>query len=111
VSGSQPLEPPRHVDDAPGVGVLGVEVAELGGHLVAVLVLRDLLEARPQRRVAAHDEGRHELGDPVAHPVRVAEDPGGVPDRGPCLDRREGDDLGDVVVAVALRGVADHLAT
>ena len=84
--------------------------AQLGRHLVAVDVLRVRFEARVQRRVAAHDERRHELGDLVADRVRVAEHARRVAHRGPCLDRRERDDLRDVVVAVPLRRVADHLA-
>ena len=41
--------------------------------------------------------------------VGLAEHPRRVAHRRPGLDRREGDDLGDVVPAVALGGVADHL--
>ena len=63
-----------------------------------------------ERRVPAHDERRHQLGDLVADGVGVAEHPGGVAHRRPGLDGREGHDLGDVVGAVALGGVADHLA-
>ena len=110
VLAAQPLEAAGDVDDPLGVGVGLVELPQLGGHLVAVVVLRVLLEARVQRRVAAHDERRHELGDLVAEAVRVAEDAGRVAHRGPGLDRGERDDLGDVVVAVALGGVLDHLA-
>ena len=110
VLAAQPFEPPRHVDHAPRVGIVVVQRPQLGRHLVAVGVLVGLLEARVQRRVAAHDERRHELGDLVADDVRVAEHARGVAHRGPRLDRRERDDLRDVVVAVLLRGVADHLA-
>ena len=87
-----------------------VELAQLGGHLVAVLLAGYRLEARAQRRVAAHDERRHQLGDLVAVAVRVAEHARRVAHGGPRLDRRERDDLRDVVPAVALGGVLDHLA-
>ena len=110
VLAAQALQPAGDVDDPLGVGVALVERPELGRHLVAVLVALHLLEAGAQRRVAAHDQRRHELGDLVAHPVRVAEHPGRVAHRGPGLDRRERHDLGDVVPAVLLGGVADHLA-
>ena len=55
-------------------------------------------------------ERRHELGDLVAHRVRVAEHPRRVAHRGPRLDGGERDDLRDVVPAVALGRVLDHLA-
>ena len=110
VLAAQPLEPAGDVDDPLGVGIGLVEGAQLDGHLVAVLVPGDLLEAGPQRRVAAHDQRRHELGDLVAHRVRVAEHPRRVAHRGPRLDGGERDDLRDVVPAVALGRVLDHLA-
>ena len=47
---SQPLEPLGDGDDLLGLGIGGVHVAQLGGHLVAVLVLRVLLRGR--RRAA-----------------------------------------------------------
>ncbi len=40
VLAAQPLEPAGDVDDALGVGIGLVERAQLGGHLVAVLVAR-----------------------------------------------------------------------
>ncbi len=92
------------------VRIVVVELAEVGRHLVAVAVLLVLLEACVQRRVAAHDERRHQLRDLVAHEVRVAEHARRVAHRGPGLDRRERDHLRDVVVAVLLRRVTDHLA-
>ncbi len=110
VLAAQTLEAASDVDDALGVGIGLVERAQLGGHLVAVFVTRDLLEARPQRRVAPHDQRRHELGDLVADEVRVAEHACGVAHRGPRLDGGEGDDLRDVVPPVALGRVLDHLA-
>ena len=109
VLAAQPLEALGHLDDLGGVGVLVAHLPEVGGHLVAVLELRVLVEARVQRRVAAHHQRRHGLGHLVAEGVRVAEHAGRVPHRGPGLDGGEGDDLGDVVAAVALGRVADHL--
>ena len=110
VLAAQALEALGHVDDPAGLGVGGVHLAQALGRGVAVVVPVDAVEAGPQRRVAAHDERRHGLGDAVAHHVGVAEHPGRVAHRGPGLDGREGDDLGHVVRAVALGGVADHLA-
>ena len=109
VLAAETLEAEGDVADPLHVGVGLVEVAQLAGHLVAVLELVLLLEAGVERRVPAHDQGRHELGDLVADGVGVAEHPGRVAHRGPGLDGGERDDLGDVVGAVALGGVADHL--
>ena len=55
---------------------------------------------------------RHRLGDPVGDRVAglAEQHPRRVLDRGLRLDRGVGDDLGDPVLAVLLRGVADHLA-
>ena len=102
VLAAQPFEPARDVDDASRVRVVAVELPQLGRHLVAVDVLLVLVEARVQRRVAAHHERRHELRDLVADRIRVAEHARRVAHRGPRLDRRERDDLRDVVVAVLL---------
>ena len=66
VLAAQAFEAAGDVDDARGVGIVVVERAQVGGHLVAVGVLVARLEARVQRRVAAHDERRHQLGDLVA---------------------------------------------
>ena len=70
------------------------------------------VEHAGQRDVLAHHRGRHGLGDAVGH--RIAglpeQHPGRVLDRRLGLDRGVGDDLGDAVLAVLLRGVADHLA-
>ena len=109
VLAAQALEAPGHVDHPADVGVGLAHGPQLAGHLVAVRVLVVLLEAGVERGVAAHDEGRHGLGHLVAHRVGVAQHPGRVPHRGPRLDLGERDDLGDVVAAVALRRVADHL--
>ncbi len=109
VLAAETLEAEGHVADPLHVGVGLVEVAQLAGHLVAVLELVLLLEAGVERRVPAHDQRGHELGDLVADGVGVAEHPGGVAHRGPGLDGGERDDLGHVVGAVALGGVADHL--
>ena len=106
---TQAFEASRHVDDLLHVRVGGVHLAELGRGLEAVLVLRVESEARVERRVSAHHQRRHGLRDLVADRVRVAEHAGGVAHRRPSLDRRERDDLGDVVTAVALGRVPDHL--
>ncbi len=62
-----------------------------------------------ERRVAAHDERWHGLGDLVAHDVGLAQHPGGVAHGRPRLDRRERDHLGHPVAAVLLRRVAHHV--
>ncbi len=54
-------------------------------------------------------EGRDHLGDPVDLGERDLEDPADVPDGGPGGHRPEGDDLADVLLAVLLRDVFDHL--
>ena len=106
----QAFETERDVDHAARVGIVVAELAQLVRHLVAVDVLLVRLEARVQRCVAAHDQRRHELRDLVADEVGVSEHARAVAHRGPGLDRRERDHLRDVVVAVLLRRVPDHLA-
>ena len=68
------------------------------------------VEAGRQRGVTSHHQGRHGLGDAVTQHGWVTEDARRVPHRLPALDGGEGDDLGDVVPAVALGRVPDHLA-
>ena len=109
VLAAQALEPLGHVDDLLHVGLGLVHGPQLGRGLVAVLVLRVRLEAGVQRRVAAHHERRHGLGDLVADGVGEPEHAGGVAHGGPSLDGGERDDLGDAVPAVLLGRVADHL--
>ena len=95
------------VDDLLDVVVALVESAELAALAVAlVLGVEDLLE----RHVLAHHRGRHRLGDAIAHGERVAQDARGVLDRLLGLDGAVGDDVGDPLVAVLLRDVADDLA-
>ena len=110
VLAAEPFEAAGDVDHALRVGIGFVEHAELGRHLEAVAVALDLFEARTERRVAAHHERRHELGDLVADGVGIAEHACRVAHRGTRLDGGERDDLRDVVGAVALGRVADHLA-
>ncbi len=105
----QALEATRHLDGSLDRDVLVAHPSQLGRGGVAVLMLGELLEARGQRGVATHDERRHRLGDPVPQGVVVAEDPRGVAHGRARLDGRERHDLGDVVGAVALRGVLDDL--
>ena len=111
VLASEPLQTPCDVDNSADVVVAGVHVAQVGCHLEAVGVLLGLREARCQRSVPPQDQRRHGLGDAVAHHIRVAQHPGGVTDRGPGLDLGEGHDLGDVVPAVLLGGIPDHLVS
>ena len=109
VGALQTLEAPGDVDDPLEVGVGVVHRPQVGGRLVAVGVLRALLEAVLERRVAPHHHRRHRLGQLVADAVRIAEDAGRVAHGVAGLDRAERDDLGDVVAPVALGRVADHL--
>ena len=110
VLAAQTLEPARHVDDALDVGILVVHLAQVGRHLVAVGELLALLEARVQRRIAAHYERRHRLRHFVADGVGVVEHPRRVAHCGPRLDRGERDDLRHTVGAVLRCRVLDHVA-
>ena len=76
VLAAQALEALGHVDHRLRVGVGLVHLPQARRRDVAVLVPLDLLEAEPQRRVPAHDERRHRLGDLVADHVGVARAPG-----------------------------------
>ena len=67
------------------------------------------VEDAGERDVLAHHRRGHRLGDPVAHREGVAEDPRGVLHGGLGLDGAEGGDLGDLVLAVLLGDVADHV--
>ena len=103
---AQALEPTGGVDDLAQVVLALVQRAEVRGLLVARV---GLVEDPRQRDVLAHDRRRHRLGQLLPHGERVAEHARGVLQGGLGLDRRVGDDLGDALLAVALRGVADHL--
>ncbi len=103
----QALQALRGVDDLLDVVVLLIERPDLARLAVAGV---GRVEDPGERDVLAHHRGRHRLGDLVAEGVRVTEDPGGVLDRGLRLDRAEGHDLGDLVLAVLLGDVADDLA-
>ncbi|CAB4835646.1 unannotated protein [freshwater metagenome] len=109
VLAAQSFETARDVDDLVGIGVVRVHVANLRGHLEAVLELRIELETCREWCVSTHDQRRHGLRDLVADDVRIAEHARRVAHRGPRFDLAEGHDLGDVVAAVALGGVTDHL--
>ncbi len=110
VLASEPFESLGHVDDTARLGILRVHVAQLPGGGEAVVLSLDPVEARPQGRIAAHDERRHRLGDAVPDDVRQPENPRCVAHGGPGLDGRERHDLRHPVVAVALGRVFDHLA-
>ncbi len=71
------------------------------------LVLR--IEDPRQGHVLAHDRRRHRLGELLTHRERKAHHPRGVLDRLFGLDSAVGDDLGDALLAILLRDVADHL--
>ena len=105
----QSLETTRHVDDALHVGVRVVQRAKILCGLIPGLMLGILLEAVLDRCVTTHDDGRHRLGDLVAERVRIAEHSCRVTHRIACLDRAEGDDLGDAIATVLLRRITNHL--
>ena len=106
---TEPLEALGDIHHGPDVVVVGIHVAQVGGHLEAIGVLLRFGEACRQRRVPPEDQRRHGLGYAVAHGVRVAQHPCGVTYRCPGLDLGEGHDLGHMVPAVLLRCVPDHL--
>ena len=100
------LQPLGQLDDLLGVGVLGVELAELLGLAVALVVgVEDALDGD----VLALDRGGHGLGEPVADRVGVAHDAAGVLQGLLGLDDAVGDDLADAVGAVLLTHVLDDL--
>ena len=111
VLATEAFEALSHVDHALDVGIGGDHVSQLASRLVPVDVLRVLLEAVLQRRVAAHNERRHRFGDLVAHCVRVPEHTSGIAYRGPCLDLTERDDLSDAVTAIHVSRVTDHVVS
>jgi hypothetical protein len=95
------------VDDPGGVGIGLVDRPELRGLPVPGMLL---VEGRGERDLLAHDGCRQRLGDPLPHRERVAEHPGRVLDGLLGLDRAEGDDLRDALLAVLLGHVADDVA-
>ena len=90
------FQPARGVDEALDLLVRLVDRAQL----------RRFLDRAVDRHIQRR---RHQTGDAVRIAVCHAERAPNVPDRGLRAERAEGDDLGDVVVAVLLRRVADHL--
>ncbi|OPZ56407.1 MAG: hypothetical protein BWY91_00398 [bacterium ADurb.BinA028] len=101
------LQAERGGDDLTGLRVLFVDLAEVGG--LGIPGMGRVEDARQRHRLA-HDVGRHDLGQPVAHGEGVAHDPGGVLDGLLGLDGAVGDDLGDPVLAIGVGDVADDLA-
>ena len=99
VLAAQPLERPGRLDDLLGLGLLLVGRGQVRRELQRVL----------DRVVAAHDRGRVHLAEPVPHHRGEPEHARRVADPLLPLDRLESDDLRDVVRAVLLGGVADHL--
>ncbi|CAB4371190.1 unannotated protein [freshwater metagenome] len=70
-----------------------------------------LLETRIERRIATHHQWRHELGDFVAYGIGIAQHSGGITNRSTSFDRRERDDLGNMVTAIFLSRVANHFVS
>ena len=92
----QPLEPSRDLE----------KLVSRPVRLVHLLELRDLGDRLVDRRV---ERERDELRDPVDVGVRQVEPAPDVADHGARRHRSERDDLRDVLAAVLLRDVADHL--
>ena len=102
------LQPLGQLDDLLGVGVLGVELAELLGLAVALVGgVEDALDGD----VLALDGRGHGLGEPVADGVGVAHDATGVLQGLLGLDDAVGDHLADAVGAVLLAHVLNDLVT
>ena len=99
VLAAQPLEGTGGLDDLLGLGLLLVGRRQVGRELQRVF----------DRVVPAHHRRRVHLAEAVPHHRREAQHARGVADALLALDRLERDDLGDVVRAVLLGGVADHL--
>src|SRR5690606_8179180 len=102
----QALDALGGVDDLLHVGFVLVHRPDLARLRVAGVVG---VGDAGQRDALAQDIGGHGLGDAVAHRVRVAQHARGVLDRVLGLDGAVGADHGDLVGAVLLRHVADHL--
>ena len=99
VLAAQALERARRIDDLLRLGLLLVRLSEL----------RRLLERVLDREVPAHHRRRIHLAEAVADDRWEAEHARRVADALLPLDGLERDDLRDVVGAVPLRRVADHL--
>ena len=108
VAAAQTFEAECYVDNFTCLGICGMQLAQILGHAVAVFVLGVFFETGVERRVAAHDQRWHHLGDAVANDVRVAKHTSGVAHRGSRFDGREGHDLGDMFIAVQVGHVPDH---
>ncbi|CAB4853347.1 unannotated protein [freshwater metagenome] len=109
VASLETFEPTGHLHDALHIGVGFDHCAQFGGSLVPVGVFRVFLKAVLQRGVAAHHQRWHCLSDLVAHSVGVAQHARCVANCVAGLDGAERDDLRDVVAAVTLGRIADHL--
>ena len=76
----------------------------LGGFLEARLGLDGLLETYRRRRIL-----RHQLGELVDLPERHFEDPADIAHDAAREKRSEGDDLRDLIVAIAAADIGDYL--
>ncbi len=103
----QALDAARGVDHRLDVGILVVHGPQLAGLGVPGVVL---VVDRAERDLLALHRRRERLGDLLAQREWVAQDAAGILDRRLGLDRHVGDDQRDVVLAVSLGDVADHVA-
>ena len=102
----QALQAESVLDDLVRVGVLLVELTELRGLGVALVLL---IEDAVDRDVLAHDRRGQRLGELLADLEVLAEDTRGVLQGLLGLNRAVGDDLADAVLAVLALDVSDDL--
>ena len=102
----QALQAERVLDDLVRVGVLLVELTELRGLRVALILL---VEDAVDRDILAHDRRGQRLGELLPDLEVLAEDTGGVLQGLLGLNRAVGDDLADTVLAVLALDVGNDL--
>ena len=96
----------RSLDDLTRIGI-GIEQ---GAELRCLLVSRiRAVEDPGEGDVLAHHRRRHRLRDLVTEGIGEAENARSILDRRLRLDGPEGDDLGDALLTVFLRRIADHV--
>ncbi len=102
----QPLQAERVLDDLVRVGILLVELTELRGLGVALVLL---VEDAVDRDVLAHDRRGQSLGELLADFEVLAQNARGVLQGLLGLNRAVGDDLANAVLAVLALDVGDDL--
>ena len=102
----QALDPSCGLQHLRDVGLGGCQGSQLPRLAIA---LGARVKAFREVHFPAHDGRRERFGDLVAHGVRIAQHPRRILDRSLRLDRAVRDDLGDLVIAVTLGGVTNHV--